>query len=187
MRVTSSYWNGAGRNAATTQCLKTRVAFMKVNDAISGGIFLALAIFAFVQAGKFPAMPGVPYGPSLFPRLVAVVMGLGGAMLIWSGLKSARSEPWGALADWAYDPRSYLIFFSIIGSVVAYILLADILGFLLISFLLLLLLFCVTRGVRPLASNLVIAAVTSVLIYFVFAEMLRVPLPYGVVETLLPN
>jgi hypothetical protein len=52
---------------------------MRFNDAIPGALFLVIGIFAFVHAGGFTRFPGVPYGPDLFPRIIAVMMGGGGS------------------------------------------------------------------------------------------------------------
>ena len=156
---------------------------MKANNAISGVIFLLIAIIAFVHSGNFPAMPGVPYGPSLFPRLVACAMALASVLLIVSGLRQLPRRKWIELADWAYQPRSYILFFSVIGAVVAYLLLAERLGFLTLSIVILIFLFNVSRGLRRWKSNVVIALVFSVLIFSLFSLVLRVPLPYGPLES----
>lgn len=158
---------------------------MKLNDAIAGALFVAIGISVFIYAGSFPAMRGVAYGPDLFPRIIAVMMGIGGATLIVSGLRPAGRQPWLQLADWARKPRSYMLFAAVIGSMVFYILTSDRLGFLLSSFLMMSGLLLVTRGASRLVSSLAVAAVVSVAIYVIFVRMLRVPLPYGFVESLL--
>lgn len=158
---------------------------MKFNDAIAGALFVVLAICVFVYAGTFPAMRGVAYGPDLFPRIIAVMMGVGGAMLIVGGLRPAGRQPWLQLADWARKPKSYGLFAAVVGSMVFYILASDRLGFLLSSFLMMSGLLLVTRGPSRLVSSFVVAAVVSAGIYLIFARMLRVPMPYGFVEALL--
>ncbi|MBP5858597.1 tripartite tricarboxylate transporter TctB family protein [Marivibrio halodurans] len=176
---------------------------MKVNDAITGALFLLLAILAFVHAGSFAAMPGVPYGPSLFPRVVAGVMGLGGLLLMINGLRARRAaggDPgngsaggladgaagrWVTLADWARRGRSYLLFLAIVGVMLFYILAADMLGFLPTVLAMLIALLSVTRGLGRSLSNVVIALLTAVGIYLLFGLALRVPLPVGPVEDML--
>ncbi len=158
---------------------------MKANDVITGGIFLAIAIFAFVYAGTFTALPGVKYGPDLFPRLIAVLMGLGGVMLIVGSLRRSGGLPLFAIAEWARQPRSHMILAAVVASVVFYILASERLGFLLSGFLMLGGLLAVTRGTAKLASSAVIAAVVTVVIYMIFARLLRVPLPIGAIEMLM--
>lgn len=158
---------------------------MKFNDAIPGALFLAIAIFAFVHAGSFMRFPGVPYGPDLFPRIIAVIMGGGGLILIVNGLRSANSASWLELADWARQWRSYGIFFAVIAAVLFYVFLSGTLGFLLTGFLMLTGLFLVTRGASTVLSSAALALGVTVLIHLVFVEALRVPLPFGVIERLL--
>lgn len=158
---------------------------MKANDAITGGIFLALAIFAFVYAGTFRALPGVPYGPDLFPRLIAVLMGLGGVILIVGSLRSAGRQPLLTIADWARQPRSYAVIAGVVGSILFYLFATDRLGFLLTGFLMLSGLLLVTRGLSRALSSLILALVITTVIYLIFARMLRVPLPWGVIESML--
>ena len=156
---------------------------MKVNDAITGIIFLVIGILAFVHAGTFRTMPGVPFGPGLFPSLIAVMMGLGGIILIVNGLRTARYHPWVRLEDWARRPRSYVIFFATIGCVLFYIVFSRELGFLLTSGLMLTALLLITRGLSRVPSNLVIALAVTATMYVLFAKVLRVPLPFGVIES----
>ncbi len=155
---------------------------MKVNDAISGAIFLAIGIFAFVHAGTFRTMPGVPFGPGLFPRLVAVMMGLGGLILIFNGLRAVRYQPWLRLEEWARQPRSYLMFFACVGVVLFYIVVAEELGFILTSSLVLIALLLITRGTSRAPSSVLIALTVTASLHLLFADTLRVPLPFGLVE-----
>jgi putative tricarboxylic transport membrane protein len=154
---------------------------MKANDAITGAIFLVIGIFAFVYAGTFTALPGVKYGPDLFPRLIAGLMGLGGVILIVGSVgRRSGGIPLFTIADWARQPRNHLT----LAAVVASIALAW-LGFLLSGFLMLGGLLAVTRGASKLVSSAIIAAVVTIVIYLIFARLLRVPLPMGVIELLM--
>ena len=155
---------------------------MKANDAITGGIFLAVAIFAFVYAGTFAALPGVKYGPDLFPRLIALLMGLGGVALIVGSLRQSGRLSLFTLADWAQKPRSHLILASVVASIVFYIVASERLGFLLSAFLMLGGLLAATRGASRLLSSAAIAAIVTIVIYLIFARLLRVPLPMGAIE-----
>ncbi|WP_306259886.1 tripartite tricarboxylate transporter TctB family protein [Pararhizobium sp. IMCC21322] len=158
---------------------------MKFNDAISGALFLVIGIFAFIHAGSFKGFPGVPYGPEVFPRIIAVMMGGGGLLLIVSGLRRASNAPWLELADWARQPRSYGLFTAIVGAVLIYILASDLLGFLLTGSLILTGLFRITRGPKTFVSSAILAVGITVLIHLLFAKALRVPLPFGIIEHLL--
>lgn len=158
---------------------------MRANDAITGGIFLALAIFAFVYAGTFTALPGVKYGPDLFPRLVSLLMGLGGLALVAGSLRRSGGAPLVTVAEWARRPRSHLILATVVAGIVFYIFASASLGFLPSAFLMLVGLLAVTRGIARLPSSLIVAALTTLTIYLIFAKLLRVPLPMGAIELML--
>ncbi len=162
-------------------------AIMRINDAVFGVLFVILAICVFVYSGTFTAAKGVGFGPDLFPRIIAVLMGAGGAMQIISGLRPAGRQPFIQLADWARKPRSYTLLAAVAGSMLFYILASGALGFLLSTFVMMSGLLLVTRGRGSLVSSLVTAVIVSVTIYLIFVQMLRVPLPYGVIESLLVN
>jgi putative tricarboxylic transport membrane protein len=158
---------------------------MRVNDAITGAAFLALAVAIYFHAGTFRAMPGVPYGPDLFPRLVAFAMGIGALFLIGGALFPANRQPLLRLAPWALKPRSYVLFAAVVGCMLFYIFFSVALGFLLSCFLALGGLLLVTRGLRHTVSSVMIAALVTGATYLLFARSLRVPLPYGLIESLL--
>lgn len=52
------------------------------SDRVAGAIFLALAIWYWIEAGSYAVRFGDPAGPSFFPRLVAVPMGVFALFLI---------------------------------------------------------------------------------------------------------
>ncbi|MCO5160199.1 MAG: tripartite tricarboxylate transporter TctB family protein [Mesorhizobium sp.] len=158
---------------------------MKANDTITGGIFLAIAIFTFVYAGTFSSLPGVKYGPDLFPRLISILMGLGGIALIVGSARRTGGLPLFTLAPWARRPRNHAILASVVASIVFYILGSERLGFLLSGFLMLGGLLAVTRGTSKLLSSAVVAAGVTVILYLIFARLLRVPLPMGAIELMM--
>lgn len=55
---------------------------LRLSDRIAGAILLALAIWYWIAAGGYVVAYGDPAGPSLFPRMVAVPLGLFAAFLI---------------------------------------------------------------------------------------------------------
>lgn len=52
------------------------------SDRVAGAILLALAIWYWVEAGSYAVRFGDPAGPSFFPRMIAVPMGLFALFLI---------------------------------------------------------------------------------------------------------
>lgn len=54
----------------------------RLSDRIAGAFLLALAIWYWVEAGSYMVRFGDPAGPSFFPRVVAVPMGLFALFLV---------------------------------------------------------------------------------------------------------
>ena len=151
---------------------------MKLNDAVFGAIFVLLAAVLVVHVQKFPSIPGQQVGPALFPGLIGVALGVCGLLLIVSGLRHRASQPWFVAEPWTRSTRHVVAFVAVIVATVAYIGLAGVLGFLIVGPLLLFGLF-VLFGVRP-ALAAVVAVIATLVIWYAFYKLLRVPLPWGV-------
>ena len=151
---------------------------MKLNDAIFGAVFVLLAILVVVHVQKFPAIPGQQVGPALFPGLIAAGIGVCGLLLIYSGLRHRASQPWFVAEPWTRSTRHVAGFLAVVVAILAYIGLANLLGFLIVGPLLLFGLF-VMFGARPMLAA-VVAVVATLVIWYAFYKLLRVPLPWGV-------
>jgi putative tricarboxylic transport membrane protein len=156
---------------------------VKVNDAIAGAGLIMLAALIYWLTWDFPGMYGQPYGPALFPRLIGVLMALAGLGLIVQGLRRRAEAPMIAVPDWARSPRHVAGLLAVIAAVVFYIMVSRPLGFVLTGFLILAVLFVVLRGRAHVWSSLSLAAVTAIAIQQFFGDLLRVPLPWGVLQS----
>ena len=150
---------------------------MKINDAVFGALLLLLGVVVLVHVQGFPKIPGQPVGPALFPGLVAAGLAVCGVLLIVSGIRRRAEQPWYETAEWMRSGRHFIAFAAIVGGVVAYVLLATHVGFLLVAPVLLWIWFSVL-GVRPVRAG-VVAVVASLVIWYAFYKLLRVPLPWG--------
>ncbi len=153
---------------------------MRVSDATLGG---GLVIFAIALAGysqTFPDIPGQSYGAALFPTLVALGFAGCGVTLIVQG--AGRGEPLLVRADWAREPRAMLAVSGTVLGMAAYIVLAPEIGFVPTMVALLMILFALTR-VRWWVA-LPLALVATLAIEKVFADLLLVPLPLGLMPRL---
>ena len=130
---------------------------MKFNDAILGGVFLALSLAVLVNIQGFPTIPGQKIGPSAFPGLIAV-------------------------GAWLFSPRHVANFAITVGALVFYIVAADTLGFLLCAGVILVALFLTLRLEARVAIPL--AVCLPVVIHLIFYKLLKVPLPWGVLPVL---
>ena len=125
-------------------------------------------------------MPGQKFGPAWFPGLIAIGLGLCGAGLVFSGAKQGKT--WLALPDWIFRPRPAAGVGAVVGGLVFYVFAADALGFHLTAFLLL----ALWTRVLGAAWRVVIAVavLAPVLIHLAFYKLLRIPLPWGLLERL---
>jgi putative tricarboxylic transport membrane protein len=154
---------------------------MKFNDALFGAILVALGAYVLVQVQGFPKIPGQEYGAGAFPGLIATGLLGAGVLLAISGIRRRAEVPWTVVADWMGSGRHVAAFVVVIAGVVAYILWADDLGFLLLAPVVLCAWFLVL-GVRP-GVAVVAALIAAALIWFAFYKLLRVPLPWGVLKS----
>ncbi len=157
---------------------------MKLNDSVWGALFALLGAAILWHVQGFPRIPGQNVGPALFPGVLAVAMLVCGAILIATGLKARRAaaanSPWVAAPEWLRSRRHVFAFAVLVASNVFYLLVVDRLGFLLTAFVYLAALMWVLR-VRP-AVAVPVAFVMALAIHYAFYKLLRVPLPWGVLQ-----
>ena len=151
---------------------------MRLNDAIFGLLFAVLGALVLFAVQGFPKIPGQPVGPALFPGLIACGLIVTGLILIVRGWRERSSRPWLEWDDWVRSPRHIAAFAVLVAGVILYIAAADKLGFIPVSFVILLALFLVLRVPAPRA--VVIAVAATLVVHLAFYKLLRVPLPWGV-------
>jgi putative tricarboxylic transport membrane protein len=117
----------------------------------------------------------------VFPGLIGAGFVAVGTLLVLSGVRQRTVVPWVRWADWTRSGRHVGAFAAFVLGVVAYILWADDLGFLLLAPPILFAWLFALR-VRP-ALAVTVALVASLVIWFAFYKLLRVPLPWGVLKS----
>ena len=126
----------------------------------------------------FPAMPGQKFGPAWFPGLVAIGLGVCGALLAYQGARSGGALL--ATPQWLREPRPRAAAAAVLGGLLAYILAADALGFHLTAIAI------TALWVRVLGASwrvtIPVAILSPLIIHLAFYKLLRVPLPWGVLE-----
>ncbi|MFO1412618.1 MAG: tripartite tricarboxylate transporter TctB family protein [Burkholderiales bacterium] len=157
---------------------------MKLNDAVWGALLLLFGLVVLVHVQSFPKIPGQQVGPALFPGIIAVGLGICGALLVMKGLATRRfggeRAEWFALSDWTRQRRYLLAFALTIGVNVFYILAVDRVGFILTGILYLATLFW-AYGV-PRRWIVPVAVVVTLGIHYAFYKLLKVPLPWGLLN-----
>jgi putative tricarboxylic transport membrane protein len=150
---------------------------MKLNDAILGALFFALGALVLFAVQGYPKIPGQPVGPALFPGLIATGLCVTGFILVVRGWRGRAVQPWVEWDDWVRSPRHIAALAVLIGGIVFYIVAAEKLGFIPAGIVILAALLLALR-VRP-PRAIVVAAVATIVVHFVFYKLLRVPLPWG--------
>lgn len=148
------------------------------------GVALALLGTAVLWSSRaFPAVPGQKVGAGFLPGLVGVGLMLCGVLLV---LRSGRvrAEPVVAaeLGRGAGNAEHYGPAAVVIGACVFYILLADVVGFLIVAPLALLAVFKVLH-VRW-GPSLLWSLGGTLVVHIAFYKLLRVPLPWGLLRPL---
>ena len=156
---------------------------MKLNYAVWGALVLLLGIAILVAIRNFPTIPGQQYGPALFPGVIAVGFIVCGGVLVYRHLTISSPQTrarWVTWDDWVHSPRHVVAFAVVVAVNVLYIALVDRLGFVLTAIAYLSALFAVfrvrARWVVPLA------VVVTLIIHYAFYKLLRVPLPWGLLQ-----
>jgi putative tricarboxylic transport membrane protein len=158
---------------------------MRVSDRVSGSFLVALGALAAFGGTRLPPMPGQQIGPSVFPIVVGIGLALCGAMIALGIGHRFEEEAEADVAShiapepvvqhgWLWGlraliPPALLLF---------YVLASEDLGFVPTAAILALILGLVLGARLRLALPVAIAA--PLVIHFLFAKLLRVALPPGV-------
>ena len=150
---------------------------MKINDAIFGALFALVGAVVLVHVQGFPTIPGQKYGPGLFPGCIAAGFVICGVLLIASGLRERAVQPWFQAGEWMRSRPQVVAVLAVVAGVAAYILLSNTIGFLILAPLLLFV-WMIALGVRW-TTALAASVVATLVIWYAFYKLLRVPLPWG--------
>lgn len=160
---------------------------MKLNDAVWGALLLLFGAIVLVHVQSFPTIPGQHVGPALFPGIIAAGLGVCGLLLVFKGIGDRRAaagagDPWVGFAPWTRQGHYVLAFLLTIGVNVFYILAVDRLGFIIVGVIYLSVLFWMFGATRKWI--LPIAIVVTLVIHYAFYRLLKVPLPWGLLQGL---
>jgi putative tricarboxylic transport membrane protein len=156
---------------------------VKFDDGIWGAVLVVFAGLLFVHVQGFPAIPGQQVGPSALPKALALGLAVCGTILFVRGLRArARGTKgrWVEVPAWFAAPPQVLGFAVLVAVNLLYLLAVDRLGFVLTGWIYLGALMGVLR-VRPVRA-VVIGLLMTLLIHYCFYKLLRVPLPWGLLQ-----
>ncbi len=143
---------------------------MKVSSTniLSGVVGIVIALGMYLYAGTFPSRAA---SAALYIRFLAVVLGSFSVILLGKSFYSKNSDKIG----WIERPR---FFFATAGLLIVYIIIMNVIGFFLSSFLFMFGLAWIL-GYRRLISLSIGSFSLLALIYVVFVHFLSVPVPTG--------
>ncbi len=172
---------------------------MRFNDAITGAVLVIFAIAEIIYTGTFPSLHGQSYGPNLFPMLIGFALAGCGIILILRGLLARQSVGTAKAAntlktvDTTKSIPSWFDSSTVVEShharinavlillfLILYILLSDWIGFIPLSFFIISIL--LYRLGSSVLMSIIVAVLTTAVIQFLFAKILLVPLPIGLLQ-----
>lgn len=153
---------------------------MRVSDTLLGALTLLFGLAIMAYASTLPPIPGQKYGAALFPTLIGVGFVGCAIFLIISG--RGTGVPHFARTETLQHGGAISAVVVTLGCIVAYIFLADIVGFIPMSFAILTVLFLMLKV--PLWQTVPLAIIATLVIDYAFRSVLLVPLPFGIVPRL---
>ena len=153
---------------------------MRFNDAVFGIVLIAFAIAMIAHTTTFPRLHGQDYGPDLFPVITGAGLIACGLALLAKGVRERASVPLVAVGEWAREPGRVVDVGLLLASIVFYVVASDTLGFIPVSLLIMTTLLVRLGSGWP--TSLLVALVTTFVIHALFAKLLLVPLPWGLLQ-----
>lgn len=144
---------------------------MTLPDRIGGVVLVMLGVAVVIASLGLPTIPGQPVGPAIFPSVLGVALGLSG-LIIFVKPERQTAQRLSAIGTLRLlSPVAVLI--------LGYFIMESV-GFLVTGFLIVLIISLLLRG--SVVGSLLLSAVMTVVIYTIFASLLRVPLPAGILS-----
>ncbi len=154
---------------------------MKINDAVLGAVFAVLGVAVLWHVQSFPVAHAQRVGPAVFPGVIAGALIVASLILVVQGLRHRSGEAWFEAPDWWRSPRHVAAFVMVAAAPAFYVVAVGSLGFFATSIVLLAACFVVLE-VRVVPA-LVIAVIATAIIWYAFYKLLRVPLPWGFLQS----
>lgn len=153
---------------------------MELSDRLSGLLAIALGLAVILYARTFPPMPGQDIGPALFPTLIGSGLLLFGGSIAFAALRRREPGPLLQFDPWTRRPRMVANAALVVGAMAAFIVLVTPLGFFITSTVFLSVITIALGGSR--VWSVPAAVLVTVLIHYAFYSLLRVPLPWGILQ-----
>ncbi|MEY8880255.1 tripartite tricarboxylate transporter TctB family protein [Donghicola sp. XS_ASV15] len=151
---------------------------MKINDRLIGALAILGGLAVIAGTLGFREIPGQQFGSAFFPRLLGIALIFCGVAFV----ATAANGPMVRVGE-VLKGRSGLKIATVLAAVIGWVFITPILGFILNTALLIAALAFLAGG-KPFPS-VATGLAMAVLLFLIFGQLLRVPLPMGVVESVL--
>lgn len=155
---------------------------MKFNDLVVGLFFCVLGVGLVSYAATLTPPRHLQYGPGFFPGLIGGGLILVGGAMALLGMRTYRAVPLWVRPDWSYSLGGWMRFTSILAAIAFYIVAVKVLGFIITTTIVMTFLLAVRQV--PVRRGLPVGLAASVVLTIIFASVLRVPLPWGPLESI---
>ena len=148
---------------------------MRTSNTAIGLVLIVFACAVLINVQSFPKLDNGYPGPALFPEVLSALFIFCGIGLVIQGIRKREKVLKFDLGNVSLAGWINIVF--VLGAVACYIFLAEYVGFLIFSFVILMILMKWLK-VKILPS-LVMSIIVTLSIYILFAKVLLVPLPWG--------
>ena len=148
---------------------------MRTSNTVIGVLLIIFASAVLIHVQSFPKLENGYPGPALFPEVLSVLFIFCGVGLVIQGVRRREKVLKFDLGN--VSTAGWINIGFVLGAVFCYIFFAEYLGFLIFSFVILMILMKWLK-VKTLPS-LVMSIIVTLSIYILFAKVLLVPLPWG--------
>ncbi|MGF6907388.1 tripartite tricarboxylate transporter TctB family protein [Fusobacterium sp. PH5-44] len=151
---------------------------MKKANIISGLIFMCISIYVIVVTFTFKKFKNVPVGPEFFPRYLGIGLLICSVIIIFQGIVDESKAKAPTISPFDKGIQRVIISLAIM---VFYVILWPILGFLIVTPLLLFFLMCLLK-IKNYAVMIAISVIASVMIFSIFKYLLGIEMPLGILQ-----
>jgi putative tricarboxylic transport membrane protein len=149
-----------------------------MKDVISAGFLIGIGLFYFIYSWEYEGGALDNPGPGFFPRIIGLIFIFSNSLqLLLSFRKRTEKNRLSTLLQ-DLQVRRILLAGMMVGVVITYLIVLNTVGFLMASPFFVFSLAWVMGG-RNWMANLVLGAVSSGIIYWLFWTIMRVPIPAG--------
>jgi len=152
---------------------------MRLNDRALGVLTLGLGGLLVAAALRLPGVPGQELGAGFFPALLGVAAMLTGLLLVLAGARQP-GEPLLRLPDWLRSGWARTNVVVLVASIALFAAFAEQIGFIPLAIATMLAV-QLRMGIAPMRAGIT-AVLGAIGFHLLFNQVLRVPLPPGMLE-----